>query len=149
VIAAAAVAGVATGYVVHTEQQRGADVAQSQVLAGLIASLETPGTTHATLRTGSGEPVAAVLASATERTVVLSGLAPNDPTGSVYVVWGISTDAPQALGTVDVAAEGVGVHALGTTGGAPPFLGYAISIEPGRTAPAAPTTVVASGQVAA
>ena len=28
-----------------------------------------------------------------------------------------------------------------------PFAGFAVSIEPGRTAPASPTRVVASGQV--
>jgi hypothetical protein len=62
------------------------------------------------------------------------------------VVWGISAAAPRALGTLDVTgADPPGVLTLPPTAG--PFLGYAISLEPGRAAPTAPTAVVASGQV--
>jgi anti-sigma-K factor RskA len=150
-LAAAAVLAVGglAGYAANLQQQHATDAAQSQTLAALVTSLDGPGTTHATLRTSGGEPVAAVLATADHQTVVASGLRPNDPVDSVYVVWGISAAAPVPIGTLDVTGVEPGVHPLAAAHGSQPFLGYAVSIEPGRTAPAAPTTVVASGQVAA
>lgn len=142
-----AVGGLA-GYAANLQQQHDSDTAQSQTLAALVTSLDGPGTTHATLRTSGGEAVAAVLATAGEQTVVVSGLRPNDPVASVYVVWGISAAAPVPIGTLDVTGAEPAVHPLAAAHGAQSFLGYAVSVESGRTAPAAPTTVVASGQVA-
>jgi hypothetical protein len=84
-----------------------------------------------------------------DRIVVAGGLDPNDRNTSVYVLWGVTTDAaPQPIGTFDVdpAGDGPVVRQLGPAGGEP-FLGYAISLEPGRVAPPTPTIVVASGQV--
>ncbi|MGH3588818.1 MAG: anti-sigma factor domain-containing protein, partial [Pseudonocardia sp.] len=109
-----------------------------------------PGTSHATLSTSDGRPVGAVVAGPAARTVVTAGLPANDHATSIYVLWGISTDAaPQPIGTFDVdpGAPGPGVHLLGPAGAGQPVIGYAISLEPGRAAPTAPTTVVASGQV--
>jgi hypothetical protein len=150
-VAAAAVLAVGglAGYTASLQQQRDAEAVQSQSLASLVTQLDGSATTHATLRTGGGEPVAAVLATADAQTVVVSGLSPNDPTGSVYVVWGISAAVPVPIGTLDVTGTDPSVHPLPPTGGGRPFLGYAVSLEPGRAVPATPSVVVASGQVSA
>jgi hypothetical protein len=143
-LVAAAVLAVAglTGYSAHLQEQRAAEVARVAALTSLVTRLDGPATV---LRTDTGDSVAAVLSTADGPAVVASGLRPNDPTRSVYVVWGISAAAPRALGTLDVTGADPGVLTLPPAAG--PFLGYAISLEPGRAAPTAPTAVVASGQV--
>jgi hypothetical protein len=152
-LALAAVVGVAgvgglAAYAVQVQQERDAQIAQSQALADVLVQVGRPGTTHATLATSGGEPVGAVVTTPTARMVVTDGLPANDRGTSIYVLWGIGTTPPQPIGTFDVeAAPEPGVHQLGPAGAGQPFLGYAISLEPGRSAPASPTTVVASGQV--
>jgi hypothetical protein len=152
VLIAAAAAAVVIGvgglgaYTAQVQQQRDALAAQAQALAGIVTQLDAPGSTHATLRTDAGQPVAAVLVTADGRTVVTAGLDPNDTSATTYVVWGLGAGDPRPLAAFDVAAPGPGIHEIGP-GGESPFAGYAVSLEPGRTMPAAPTTVVASGQV--
>jgi hypothetical protein len=152
IAAAAAVAVIAVGglgvYTAQLQRQRDALAAQAQALAGIVTQLDTPGSTHATLNTDTGQPVAAVLATPTGRTVVTAGLAPNDTSTTTYVVWGVGAGAPRPLAAFDVAAPGPGIHEIGAGNGSP-FAGYAVSLEPGRTMPAVPTTVVASGSVQA
>jgi hypothetical protein len=151
VLALVAVVGVAGlgAYTVRLQQQRDAQVAQTQALVDVLTQLDRPGTSHATLSTSDGRPVAAVVTTPAERMVMAAGLPPNDPSTHVYVVWGVSTAEPRPIGTFDVDPAGPGpvVHQLGPVDGPQPYLGYAISLEPGRAAPATPTTVVASGQV--
>ncbi|MHA6622447.1 anti-sigma factor domain-containing protein [Pseudonocardia sp. DLS-67] len=150
VIAVAGAGGLAA-YAVRLQQQRDAEVAQTRALVDVVIQLDRPGTSHATLSTSDGRPVAAVVTTTSERMVMTAGLSPNDGTSSVYVLWGVSTDAaPLPIGTFDVDPDGPGpsVRELGSPDPGPrSFLGYAISLEPGRVAPPAPTTVVASGQV--
>lgn len=150
-VAAAAVVVVGVGglgaYTVQVQQQRDALAAQAQALAGIVTRLDAPGSAHATLSTDSGQPVAAVLVTTAGRTVVTAGLSPNDTSDTTYVVWGLGAGDPRPLAAFDVAAAGPGVHELGGVGGEPPFAAYAVSLEPGRTMPAAPTIVVASGPV--
>jgi hypothetical protein len=149
VVGVAGVGGLAA-YTVQLQQQRDAQIAQSQALADVLTQVDRPGTSHATLSTSDGRPVGAVVAGTSARTVVTAGLPANDAATSIYVLWGVSTDAaPQPIGTFDVAdgAPGPGVHQLGPAAGEQPFIGYAVSLEPGRVAPAAPGIVVASGQV--
>jgi hypothetical protein len=149
VAAAAAVVGVGGlgAYTVQVQQERDALAAQAQALAGIVTRLDAPGSAHATLSTDSGQPVAAVLVTTAGRTVVTAGLSPNDTGDTTYVVWGIGEGDPRPLAAFDVTAAGPGVHELGGAGGEPPFAAYAVSLEPGRTMPAAPTIVVASGPV--
>jgi Anti-sigma-K factor rskA len=141
-----AVAGLGT-YTVQVQQQRDALAAQAQALAAIVTQLDAPGSAHATLSTDSGQPVAAVLVTAAGRTVVTAGLSPNDTSDSTYVVWGLDDGGPRPLGVFDVTAGGPGVHEIGTAGDGPPFAAYAVSLEPGRSMPATPTDVVASGPV--
>jgi hypothetical protein len=151
VLVAAAAAAVVIGvgglgvYTAQVQQQRDALAEQAQALAGIVTQLDTPGATHATLSTDSGQPVAAVLVTAEGRTVVTAGLDPNDTGATTYVVWGLGDGDPRPLAAFDVTA-GPGIHEIGAADDAP-FAAYAVSLEPGRTMPTVPTTVVASGPV--
>jgi hypothetical protein len=80
-------------------------------------------------------------------TVVTAGLAPNDRSDTVYVVWGMGDTGPRPLGTMDITDAGPDVHVMGAGTDLRPFAGFAISLEPGRVAPAWPGEVVASGPV--
>ena len=150
VAAAAAVAiGFAglTAYTVQVQQQRDALAAESRALAEAVTQLDAPGSSHAILSTDAGRQVAAVLVTPGGRTVVTAGLDPKDTGDTIYVVWGLSTGDPRPLAGFDVASSGPGVHDIGGDGAS--YSAYAVSLEPGRTRPATPTTVVASGPVQA
>jgi hypothetical protein len=144
-LAAAAVLGFGGlgAYTAHVAAERDAAVAQAQRIAEAVR----PGAARAVLRTPDGTPVAAVYVGDGTRTVVTAGLAPNDARASIYTVWGIAGETPHAIGTFDVASTGTDTHMVGPAGGQ--YQAYAISLEPGRTMPALPTTVVASGPVEA
>jgi anti-sigma-K factor RskA len=152
VAAAAAVVVIGVGglgvYTAQVQRQRDALAAQAQALAGVVTQLDAPGSTHATLSTDSGQPVAAVLVTTDGRTVVTAGLDPNDTSANTYVVWGLGDGDPRPLAAFDVTAPGPGIHEIGA-GDDAPFAAYAVSLEPGRTMPAVPTDVVASGPVQA
>jgi len=153
VAAAAAVVVVVFGvgglavYTAQVQQQRDAQIAQSQSLADFVAQLDRPGTSHAMLSTDAGRSLAAVLVTASDRKVVTTGLPPNDRNGTIYVLWGLGAGNPRPLGSFDVTAPGSGVQGIGTPADGPAFSSYAISLEPGRDMPAAPTGVVAHGSV--
>ncbi len=150
-LAAVAVLSVG-GLAVRTtqlEQQRDAEISQAQGLSELIAQMGEPGSQHALLVDSAGATVAAVLVRDGQRQVYTVDL-PANGDESVYVAWGKRADgsAPVPLGAFDVAAADQGLRTVGSVAEAEDFAGYAISIEPGRVAPATPTQVVASGQVA-
>jgi hypothetical protein len=122
---------------------------QAQTLAEIVTQFDEPGTTHATLAAADGAALAAVVVHDGRRTLVTAGLAPNASERETYVVWGTGNGAPLPIATFDVGGAGTDVRNVGSASQADEFAGYAISLEPGRTAPASPTTVVASGQVEA
>ena len=152
-VAAAAAVAVVFGvgglavYTAQVQQQRDAQIAQSQSLADLVAQLDRPGTSHAMLSTDAGRALAAVLVTASDWTVVTTDLPPNDPNGTIYVLWGLGAGNPRALGSFDVTAPGSGVQGIDSPADGPAFSSYAISLEPGREMPAAPTALVAHGAV--
>ncbi|MFB9384165.1 anti-sigma factor domain-containing protein [Pseudonocardia petroleophila] len=147
VVAAVSVGGLAVR-ANQLEQQRDAESAQAQGLSEFISRLDQPGARHALLASADDSTVAAVLLAAGERQVYTLGLAANSD-DHTYVLWGIRPDAaaPVPLGTFDVDAADQGLRTVGSAGEAEDFTQYAISLEPGRVAPASPTVVVASGQV--
>ena len=146
VVAVFGVGGLAV-YTAQVQQQRDAQVAQSKSLADLVAQLDRPGISHAMLSTDAGRSLAAVVVTASDRTVVTTGLSPNDRNGTIYVLWGLGAGNPCPLGSFDVTAPGSDVQGFGGPAGGPAFSSYAISLEPGRAMPAAPTAVVAHGAV--
>ena len=94
-----------------------------------------------------GHAVASVVARQGQVQVVTWGLAENDPDARTYVVWGMHGHWV-ALGTFDVVQAGMDMRTVGAeASGTADYTGYAISIERGRTAPSAPTDIVAQGKV--
>lgn len=82
-------------------------------------------------------------------TVLADGLVPNDEQAQTFVLWGMSDAvAPVPLGTFDVETGGLDVRNVSSmTTGLDAYGGYAISLEPGRSAPLTPTDIVATGTV--
>lgn len=150
-LAAVAVLSVG-GLVVRTtqlEQERDAEISQAQGLSELIGQLGEPGSQHALLVDATtGATVAAVLVRDGRQQVYTVDL-PANGRDNIYVAWGINPGAPPVpLGAFDVATADQGLRTVGSAAEAEEFAQYAISIEPGQVAPASPTQVVASGQVA-
>ncbi|GAA4860633.1 hypothetical protein GCM10023403_26290 [Pseudonocardia benzenivorans] len=152
-VAAALVLVVALGLgglvarTVQLQQQRDEQIARTQTIFDMVSRFDSPGTRHAWLTEAPGAtPVAAVMVSGPTRQIVTVGLPANSAATDTYVLWGMGAGPPQAVGTFDVGSVESGPHDIGSGPGAS-YAGYAISIEPGRTAPASPSKVVASGQV--
>ncbi|MCO1660518.1 anti-sigma factor [Pseudonocardia humida] len=155
VAAAVALIGVLAigGLAVRTAQlqeQRDAELAQSRSLSGLLEQLGRPGTKYALLAEEGGATVAAVVVTDGERQVYPLALPANATERDIYVLWGLGTSGtPEPLGTFDVLPADPGLRAVGTGAATDTYAQYAVSIEPGRTAPATPTKVVAIGEVTA
>jgi hypothetical protein len=114
----------------------------------MLDALLAPGRATIAPLTDGGRSMATVVARADQVQVVTTGLAVNDSHDSVYVVWGMSSDPPRAIGTFDVVTPQMDLRTVGSTStGLDQYDSYAISVEPGRQAPSSPTDVVASGQV--
>lgn len=144
--AAALIVGLGAGNVVLgvSLQHARTDAAQQQQLVGAL--LGKGSATLAALTGSSGRQVAAVVARDGRVQLVTDGLPANDKQDSVYVLWGMGQGAPVALDTFDVTGGRPELHAISSArAGAAGFPGYGISIERGRSAPPAPTDVVASG----
>lgn len=151
-VAAAAVlltaVGGLTAQTLQLAHQRDAAANRSDQLARVLAATEQPGTQHALLSAPAGQPAAVLLDDGKQRILVPVGLAPNDPRATTYVLWGTETGPPVALAAFDVSSDEVGRLPVRSDSTAGSFQGYAISLEPGRTLPASPSRVVASGQLA-
>ncbi|PSL51531.1 anti-sigma-K factor rskA [Saccharothrix carnea] len=106
-----------------------------------------PDTSRAVLRNTSGETVAVLLSGDDGAAVMPVDLPANDVTRQTYVVWGTGTPEPVALATFDVTADGSDVPVLAWSSDARRHNGFGLSLEQGRTAPARPSAVLASGQV--
>ncbi|MGH3864561.1 MAG: anti-sigma factor domain-containing protein [Pseudonocardiaceae bacterium] len=90
--------------------------------------------------------VGMVLASRDRVSVVPTRLASNRVEAQTYVLWGLTGGAPIALAAFDVASQAPRLHVVPSAPGAGTFTGYAVSLEPGRRAPVAPTDVVATSR---
>ena len=150
-VAAAAVILVAAAVVlgVRVVQLNGElNQAQRQVagMSEAIQSAAQPGSIRVPLVTKDGRAVGMVLASRDQVAVVATRL-PSNQDDQTYVLWGLNGGVPVALTAFDVAREAPGPHPVSSARGLGSFTGYAVSLEPGRRAPAQPTDIVASGQV--
>ncbi|MGH3779956.1 MAG: anti-sigma factor domain-containing protein [Pseudonocardiaceae bacterium] len=122
--------------------------AQGQVtgMSEAIQSAADNGSIRVPLVAKDGRAVGMVLANRDQVAVVATRL-PSNQDDHTYVLWGLTGGAPVALTAFDVAREAPGPHPVPSTSGPASFTGYAVSLEPGRRAPATPTDIVASGQV--
>jgi hypothetical protein len=116
--------------------------------AELVDALLVPGQATIAPLSADGATVATVVARDGEVQVVSQGLAPNDVRQQTYVVWGLGAGAPTPLGTFDVTSPQPALRTVGSgASGSDAYTGYAVSLEPGRSAPPEPSAVVASGEV--
>ncbi|MCD2188246.1 anti-sigma factor [Actinomycetospora soli] len=153
-VAAAAALVVVIGGLVNANrdlaQERDAAAAQadrSRQVVELVDAASRPGTPHAVLASTEGTFVGLVVDRGAGPEFLATGLPPNDA-AHTYVLWGLAGGRPVGLGTFDMSGSGPVTASVpsGVAGGR--FAGFAVSYEPGRTVPAAPTQVVASGQLA-
>lgn len=147
-IALVGVAGVAVRGVTGPGAQQLAQ-ARTRDTEQVVAEVSRPGSRHVILTARSGQPVAGVLLSHARPEVASVALRSNDVSRDTYVLWGLGDDGrPVPVGTFDMVGGDHNLHPVGSTlGNAPSFHRYAISMEPGRTPPATPGVVLASGQV--
>ncbi len=150
-LVAAAVAAVlalgAWNVVLSSEREDAQAVAAER--GEMLQSLLVPGRATIAPLDGDDQPVATVVARDGQVQVVAEGLPVNDSSSDTYVVWGVPEDGdPVALGTFDVVSPQMDLRTVGSTeSGLDDYSAYAVSIEPGREAPAAPSEIVASGTV--
>jgi anti-sigma-K factor RskA len=145
--ALAAIVGVGVWNVGLASERRHLESTLAQQSAVMDALVDPDRATLAPLG-GDGQPVATVVPGEGEIEVVTHGLAVNDAAHTIYVVWGLHGDVPVPLGTFDVKGPQMTLQTVGSAStGAEQYDQYAVSLEPGRKAPSAPTDVVATGQV--
>lgn len=144
-VAAATIGGLSVR-TVQLQQQRDSVAAQAQSVTDLVRQMASPGASHALLTRPDGTAVAAVVLADGQREVFTLGL-PANTADNTYVLWGLRSGTPQALGAFDVST-GDQRRTVGTAD-RNSYEAYAISLEPGHSAPAAPTDVVAKGPLLA
>ncbi|MGH3887910.1 MAG: anti-sigma factor domain-containing protein [Pseudonocardiaceae bacterium] len=140
-VAAVGVLGVRVAQLSGERNQAARQVTE---ISAAIQRAADPAAVRVPLVAKDGGAVGMVLASRDGVAVVATRLPGNRVADQIYVLWGLSDQSPTALGAFDVAPDVPGLHTVASTG---EFTGYAVSLEPGRRAPAAPTVVLASGQV--
>ncbi|MBP2477572.1 anti-sigma-K factor RskA [Crossiella equi] len=148
-VLAVAVIGTLGVRTYQLDAEREAGLRREQVLAQAVRIVADPNTRRVVLGAkDGGHPVATVVAADTRAVVVPTDLAPNDTTARTYVLWGLdSGGAPRPLGVFDVNGPDAAPGAVSWPDNAPRFTGYAVSLENGRVAPAAPSTVVGLGNL--
>ncbi|MDQ6873553.1 MAG: anti-sigma factor [Actinomycetota bacterium] len=110
------------------------------------------GVIRVTLSDSTSHPVGYVLQQGSQLKVIANGLPVNNRAGSTYVLWAVqgSGEPPRPVGTFDVLRSTLDIRPVkGGPGALEGYSGFSISIEPGRSAPQRPTTVVATGAVRA
>lgn len=132
---------VQLGGQLNTAQRQAAAVSEA------IQSAADPAAVRVPLVTKDGQAVGMVLASRDRVAVVPTRLPGNRIADETYVLWGLAGQTPVALAAFDVSGDGPRLHPVPSVTQAGKFTAYAVSLEPGRRAPAVPSDVVASGQV--
>ncbi|MGH3982445.1 MAG: anti-sigma factor domain-containing protein [Pseudonocardiaceae bacterium] len=146
VVLVAAVVGLGVR-VAQLSDERNQAERQVTAVSGAIEAVADPAAIRVPLVANDGGAVGMVLASRDRVAVVTTSLPGNRVADQTYVLWGLAGQVPTALTAFDVTSEVAGLHAVPTAAGTQNFTGYAVSLEPGRRTPAAPTKVLASGQV--
>jgi hypothetical protein len=150
-VAAAVIAILALGtWNVMLSEARTSAEAAAQQQSEVVHEVLRPGqATIARLSDERGHEVATVVARPGAVQVVTDGLAVNDRTRFVYVVWGMRDSGAVPIGTFDVVRSQMALSTVGSSdeSGLDGYPVYAISLEHGREAPTVPSGVVAQGQV--
>jgi hypothetical protein len=148
-IAASALLGIR---VVQLDGERDQAQRQLTAMSELIAQAAEPTTDLVPLVTDNGRTMGVVLAGPHKVTLMPTALPGNRTADQTYVLWGLPNGpaparAPRALLGFDVNPDEPTPHDVPSIRDAGEFVGYAVSLEPGRRLPSSPTTVMASGQV--
>jgi len=121
-----------------------------QALAGglptLLEQASRTGAAHAVLRNGSGVPLGAVVVTPAGLRTLTSTVLPA-PIRGVYVLWGTGAQPPIPLAILTSPVPGSSEQLIPFRPHFAAFTGYAMSLEPGPTPPATPSTILASGQL--
>jgi hypothetical protein len=137
---------------VALHRDRSASDQRADQLAAAVRALEGPATHRIDLKGPDGRAIAVAMVRG-DGTValVVDGLARNDRSSSTYVLWQQSAaDRMLPVGAFDVTGDGVQVVSDLRTVVNAGLKGLAVTREPGRTAPAAPSTApIAAGFTAA
>jgi hypothetical protein len=122
--------------------------AQRQVtgMSEALQSVVDPAAVRVPLIDKESRAVVGMVLASRNRVAVVDTALPNNRGDQTYVLWGLTGGAPIALAAFDVASQIPRLHAVPSTTGTEKFTGYAVSLEPGRRAPAAPTDVVATSR---
>lgn len=121
---------------------------QAAEMSRVVDRLAAPDARRVALTTGDGRPKAVLLAERGQLTLIPTALPANAVDRQVYVLWGLgSRGSPVALGGFDVSPEAPIAHPVGSPPRAKAFTAFAVSLEPGRTPPAGPSNIMASGTV--
>lgn len=144
-VVAIAVTGVLGARVLELSEQQRQTVAQSEQMSRALAAVSDDGASMAVLRSPEGQQVATLVSGKHDAAVVPAELRPSDAS-HIYVVWGMDGQKPVPVSTFSVRSGAPQIaRALPWSAGAAEHDVYAISLEPGQKAPAAPTNVVAKG----
>ncbi|MFC0546195.1 anti-sigma factor [Kutzneria chonburiensis] len=135
---ATAVLGVQVSNLTSEQQAQAAGDAAIRSVVG------DPAAKRAVLTNAAGKPAAMLITSAAGAVVVPLALSPN-AANQRYVAWGLVDSGPEALAAFDVPAGGIGPMVINWPSTAGALTRFAISLEPGRTMPAKPSNVIASG----
>jgi hypothetical protein len=146
-VAAAAAAVVGLGvWNVQLDAARDEAQARAAAQAAVVDTLLEQGpATLVPVTDDDGRAVATVLTRDEATQLITHGLPANDQDEDVYVLWGVVDDSPEALGTFDVDGDAPTLQPIVAEAPSGTYDGYGISLEPGRSAPPAPTEIVASG----
>jgi hypothetical protein len=144
VVALAVIGGLGVRVLQLSDEQRQM-VAASQQVSHALDALGDQGAGMTVLRTPEGRDVATLVSGEHNAAVAPGTLRPTDA-DHIYVLWGMSGKKPVAVSTFSVQAGSErALQALPWSAAAAKHSQYAISLEQGHSAPAAPTNVVAGG----
>lgn len=147
-VVAIAVTGVLGARVLELSEQQRQTVAQSEQMSSALAAVSDEGASMTVLRSPQGRQVATLVSGRHDAAVVPAELRASDAS-HIYVVWGMSGQNPVPVSTFSVRSGAPGsARVLPWSAAAAEHEVYAISLEPGQKAPAAPTNVVAKGSKA-
>ena len=150
--AAVALVGALLGWNLVLQRERDEMGEFSDRLAAAVQAVETAPAQTVPLRAEDGTVAAVAVMQRDRLSLVVDGLAANDPASSIYVLWGKrGTEPPTALASFDVTGDDLSVVRdlvmPDADQPAPDLL--VITREPGRTAPAATKQpAVAAGRTA-
>ena len=133
---------------VQLDAERDVAAQRAAELSEVLELAADPATRTVELTDPDGRPRARLLAGPDSYVLLPLALPANRTSDQTYVLWGLRPGDAVPLRAFDVLAEPSAVRPIGPDATTDSFVGYAVSLDPGRTMPPAPSNVLASGRVA-